>query len=58
MIQAWSTNNEQGFQMRMFGMEGLRVVDWEGVQLVEETKATQGEKAEVKKRRVSAGKNC
>mgnify|MGYP001258241593 FL=1 len=38
VFQAWSTNNEQHFAMRTAGGENRRVVDWEGVQLVQEIK--------------------
>jgi CRISPR-associated protein Cas2 len=37
VFQAWSTNNEQGFKMRISGENGRCVVDWEGVQLIQET---------------------
>ncbi|HQH36856.1 MAG TPA: type I-E CRISPR-associated endoribonuclease Cas2e, partial [Anaerolineaceae bacterium] len=33
VFQAWSTNNEQHFSMRMSGYANRLVVDWEGVQL-------------------------
>ena len=36
ILQAWTTNNEQHFTLRMAGDETRRVVEWEGVQLVEE----------------------
>lgn len=36
VFQAWSTNNEQGFTMRMEGENNRSVVDWEGVQLIQE----------------------
>jgi len=36
VFQAWSTNNEQGFTMRMEGENGRSVVNWEGVQLIQE----------------------
>jgi len=36
VFQAWSTNNEQGFTMRMEGENGRSVIDWEGVQLIQE----------------------
>ncbi len=36
VFQAWSTNNEQGFAMRIRGENCRSVVDWEGVQLIEE----------------------
>ncbi|NPV75794.1 MAG: type I-E CRISPR-associated endoribonuclease Cas2 [Anaerolineae bacterium] len=35
VFQAWSTNNEQHFMMKMAGNSERRIVDWEGVQLVE-----------------------
>ena len=34
VVQAWSMNNEQKFQMRMFGATKREVVDFEGLQLV------------------------
>lgn len=34
VFQAWSTNNEQHFAMRLVGDNGREIVDWEGVQLV------------------------
>ena len=37
VFQAWNTNNEQGFTMRLEGENGRAVVDWEGVQLIQET---------------------
>ena len=37
VFQAWSTNNEQGFCMRVEGENGRKVVEWEGVQLIQET---------------------
>jgi CRISPR-associated protein Cas2 len=33
VFQAWSTNNEQGFAMRMSGGERC-VIDWEGINVV------------------------
>lgn len=36
VFQAWSTNNEQGFAMRVEGETNRTVVDWEGVQLIQE----------------------
>jgi CRISPR-associated protein Cas2 len=38
VFQAWSTNNEQHFNMRMSGSLVRRVVDHEGMMLVEELK--------------------
>ena len=35
VLQLWSTNNEQHFQMRMWGDVSRRIVDFEGLQLVE-----------------------
>ncbi len=49
VFQAWNTNNEQHFQMRISGAKDLRVVDWEGVQLIEEIKP---ELSEIQERRV------
>lgn len=37
VFQAWTTNNEQGFAMRIQGESNRSVVDWEGVQLIQET---------------------
>lgn len=34
VILIWTTNNEQRFDMRMFGSPGREVVDWEGVKLI------------------------
>lgn len=36
IFQAWSTNTEQHFKMRLEGDKDHRIVDWEGLQLVEE----------------------
>jgi CRISPR-associated protein Cas2 len=58
VFQAWSTNNEQGFQMRLSGMLDRSIVDWEGVQLVQELKISESEKKEVTKRHFQADKNC
>jgi len=38
VFQAWSTNNEQHFKMRISGLIGRSVVDWEGVELIQEGK--------------------
>lgn len=38
VFQAWNTNNEQRFSMRLSGSKTRRIVDWEGVLLVEELK--------------------
>jgi CRISPR-associated protein Cas2 len=56
VFQAWSTNNEQGFQMRMDGFVDRWVVNWEGVELIQETQLTGKEVSEVKKRHISAVK--
>jgi len=58
VFQAWSTNNEQGFRMRMSGILDRCIVDWEGVELVQETQITDGEKKEIKIRHKQAEKNC
>jgi CRISPR-associated protein Cas2 len=58
VFQAWSTNNEQGFHMRMIGMPDRWIVDWEGVELVQETQNTDAEKKELKNRLPRAEKNC
>lgn len=34
VFQAWSTNNEQRFKMRSFGVTRRRVVDFDGLQLI------------------------
>ncbi len=36
VFQAWSTNTEQHFAMRIVGSEKIRVIDYEGLQFVEE----------------------
>jgi len=35
VVQIWSTNTEQHFRMRMSGDTKRRVVEWEGMQLVQ-----------------------
>jgi CRISPR-associated protein Cas2 len=35
VVQMWNSNNEQRFQMRMWGFTTRRVVDFEGLQLIE-----------------------
>ena len=52
VFQAWSTNNEQHFAMRLAGENGRRVVDWEGLLLVEESKEVL---SEVQKKRTRRG---
>lgn len=49
VFQAWSTNNEQGFKMRLHGMTDRRVRDWEGVELIE---IMESNMTEVQKRRM------
>jgi CRISPR-associated protein Cas2 len=34
-VQIWSTNNEQGYMLRMHGQTRRQVVDWEGLLLIE-----------------------
>jgi CRISPR-associated protein Cas2 len=34
VVQLWSTNNEQGFQMRCAGQTKREIVDFEGLQLI------------------------
>jgi len=34
IFQAWTTNTEQRFQMRMYGMTRRSVVDMDGLQLI------------------------
>jgi CRISPR-associated protein Cas2 len=36
VFQAWSTNTEQHFAMRIVGSDRFRVVDYEGLQFMEE----------------------
>lgn len=38
IFQAWSTNNEQHFAMRLEGDSSREIIDWEGIQLVMEKK--------------------
>jgi len=51
VVQLWNTNNEQHFEMRMFGFTTRRVVEFEGLQLVEipmessQVKARKGRRA-------------
>jgi CRISPR-associated protein Cas2 len=55
VFQAWNSNNEQGYLMRLNGMNNRQVVDWEGVQLIQET----GNKiSEVQSRRINRKKIC
>jgi CRISPR-associated protein Cas2 len=35
VFQIWSTNTEQRFQMRMFGRASRRIIEMEGLQLIE-----------------------
>jgi len=35
VLQVWSTNTEQRFQMRMYGRPSRYVVDLEGIQLIQ-----------------------
>lgn len=39
VFQAWSTNTEQGYQMRLEGESYRKVVDWEGIQMITDTSA-------------------
>jgi CRISPR-associated protein Cas2 len=50
VFQAWSTNTEQHFKMRLHGQTGRAVVEWEGLQLIQETKE---ELSAPQKRRIS-----
>ena len=34
VLQIWSTNNEQRFEMRAFGVTQRTIVDFEGIQLI------------------------
>lgn len=36
VFQAWTTNNEQHYSMRIVGSTGREVVNWEGLQLIRE----------------------
>lgn len=38
VFQAWNTNNEQHFAMRLEGDSNREIIDWEGIQLVMEKK--------------------
>jgi CRISPR-associated protein Cas2 len=35
VVQIWSTNNEQRFKMRMYGRTSRRLVDYDGLTLVQ-----------------------
>ncbi len=35
VIQMWSSNNEQHFRIRLWGFTNRRVIDFEGLQLIE-----------------------
>lgn len=35
VVQAWATNNEQRFKIRMFGNTNRQLVDMEGLQLIQ-----------------------
>ena len=35
VLQIWSTNTEQRFQMRMYGRPSRYIVDFEGIQLIQ-----------------------
>jgi len=35
VVQAWTTNTEQRFKIRMFGDTNRRVIDMEGLQLIQ-----------------------
>ena len=35
VVQVWTTNTEQRFKIRMFGNTNRRVIDLEGLQLIE-----------------------
>jgi len=50
VFQAWTTNNEQHFAMRLSGDEEREIVDWEGVQLIMEkgSKITAAQKRRIK----------
>jgi CRISPR-associated protein Cas2 len=49
VFQAWSTNNEQHFNMRLSGSKKRQIVNWEGLLLVQEIRHNL---TEVEKRRV------
>lgn len=34
VVQIWSTNTEQRFDVRQFGIKNRFVMDWEGIQLI------------------------
>lgn len=48
IIQAWSTNNEQHFKMRLSGFTSRNVINWEGLELIQECK---GELTQTQRRR-------
>ncbi len=37
VIQIWSADNEQGFEIRAHGLSGKEVIDMEGITLISET---------------------
>ena len=52
IFQAWTTNNEQHFNMRLSGDRLHEIVDWEGLLLVRQTG---NDLSEVERRRILAG---
>ncbi len=40
IFQGWSTNTEQHFKMRIKGFADRKIVDWEGLQLIQESAET------------------
>ena len=52
VFQAWSTNNEQHFNMRITGSTKYRVLDFEGLQFIQEVgeQLTEVQKKRLKKK--------
>ena len=50
VFQAWPTNNEQGYCMRIAGFPRRLITDWEGMQLITELKE---DLSEVQKKRIN-----
>lgn len=53
VVQIWSTNNEQHFDLRMSGVPCREVTDWEGLKMVREfsTKLTPVQKRRIQEER-------
>lgn len=50
VFQAWSTNNEQGYQMRIDGFSDRIIANWEGVLLITLLEGSKFKKKIIKKR--------